>query len=211
MIDLTESTSNKKDITEELLARIDRLQKTVDSMIPTKSEKLAVKDDSLFFGLIVSLIVLTIPLPTDDISRFFIPLFDNINPGLSTLIIKTILFVILTISALARYYAAMQLEIEQSKDWRTANKWRYVSLETMLLGLTFILYFAIMGFSGWFLPSKVSSNINTIPIIILVLSTALLVTSDVILIVERIENKVLSFYKIKQLISQDSKQLIPLA
>ncbi len=199
---------SSSDTNKEVLDRIENLQKTIDSLVVSKSEKLSITDDSLFFRLIVTLTVLTIPLQTDNISRFFAPILANIDPDAFTMVIKAIVFAIFGVSALSRYYAAIHLEPNEEAK---AQLWRYVSLESLILGLAFVLVFGIIGFAGWFLPVKMESGTAQLAIIILVFSSAILMTCASILLVERLERKLLGFYKSKGLISKEGKQYLPLA
>jgi hypothetical protein len=209
MIDLSKKQKqSRSDTNKEVLDRIEELQKTVDSLVVAKSKKLSVTDDSLFFGLIVTLTVLTIPLQTDNISRFFTPVIANIDPDLFTLVLKTIVFTIFGVSAFSRYYAAIHLEPDEETK---AQLWRYVSIESLALGLAFVLVFGIVGFAGWFLPVKIEPGSTQLAIIILVFSSALLVVSASILLVERLEKRLLGFYKSKGLISKEGKRYLPLA
>lgn len=177
------------------------------------SEKLANADDSLFFGLIITLVAITIPLTTDDLAKFFVPILPTINsslyidPVIYSLFVKTIIFVAVTISAVTRYYASIMGAIEPDKS----RKWRYWSLEFMILALASVIAIGLFATATYLIPSNNPKNTGLISTAVLVFTTTSTVYASIFLLIQRLETRVLGFYSKYMVIPKNSKPIIAFA
>ena len=149
---IREKKLNKND---EILEKIDNLQTTVNSLVISKSEKLATTDDSLFFGLVITLVILSIPLPTGDLSQFFNlanyinPAFPIIDAAIFPLVATGVLFIAFSVSAVSRYYGAIMFVF----DPKRSMKLRYLSMQSFIFGLAWFLAIGFYTIAAWFIPS----------------------------------------------------------
>jgi hypothetical protein len=123
--------AKRKKTEDEMLEKIKELENKIDSQ---KTESLRSNEDQLFFGVIISLLVLFVTLPITDISSFLESVF-KVNQDIALTdagYIKYVGIIAFLVSTLTRYCAVVS-ELDVSK------KFRYASFEALWLGLNIII------------------------------------------------------------------------
>jgi len=121
----------EKKTEEEILEKLRRIEDTINRQ---KKESLASNEDQLFFGVIISLLILFVTLPTNDLASFLQSVF-SIDPSIALTnagSIKYFGIMLFLASALTRYCAVIS-----NPD--VARKLRYASFEALWLGLGIII------------------------------------------------------------------------
>ena len=116
---------------DEILERLKQIEDKIDSQ---KQESLASDEDQLFFGVIISLLVLFVTLPINDLTSFLQSVFsvDQSIASTNAGYIKYLGIIFLLASTLTRYCAVVS-------DPDASKKFRYASFEALWLALDIII------------------------------------------------------------------------
>lgn len=176
--DVIESNRKQSEVTLSALGqKIEKLDK--DSKVTG--------EDQLFFGLLISLTILFLTLPRNDL----ITLLSTLNKPYANYYANLIQFSGLgffVISGVARYLAIMSSKI------KTGESFRYFSLEFLIIGFDFIPFVFALNLVG------LSNNVLIFSITFTILS----LLSGLMVIIEK---RVLVFYESRRLIPLKSKLL----
>ena len=189
MVNLTEEKSNNSE-KEELLDKLRELENKIDSI---KKNSLIDNEDQLFFGVIISLLILFITLPIGDLVLYLQSSFTlNYNDALN--VAQTIRYLgigAFLFSAFTRYYAVVG-------NQSNSRKYRYASLEGLMFAIAFILIVTLAN-----LTLALSSLPRSIAVTISIISIL-----SVLLLLNIVERKILDIYVSRALITKNDK--IPL-
>jgi len=126
------SKDQAKDKTkDEIIEKLKDIENKIDRQ---KKESFASGEDQLFFGVIISLLVLFVTLPINDMALFLQSVF-NVKQDIALTnagYIKYLGIVFFLVSSLTRYCAVVS-------DHNVSKKFRYASFEALWLGLNIII------------------------------------------------------------------------
>jgi hypothetical protein len=137
-------TGNKDEIQEKLKAletKIDTYQEETNKKQQEAEKKSKIStEDSLFFGLIISLVLLFFGLPRSDMISFF-EAMNSSSAKYSAIIIQYFGFIFFLLSSITRFVAATSEE-------KLAKVFRYWSVEWLIIGFEFIFVIIILNLGG---------------------------------------------------------------
>jgi hypothetical protein len=130
-------TEEKKKTDDETNKKLKNLEQQLNRI---EKEFLITSEDQLFFGVLISLLILFITLPINDVVSFLQSTL-RIGPDAATRdaeVIKYFGIALFLVSSLLRYYAVVS-------EGDTSKRVRYVSFEAFWLGLNLILLMVIIN------------------------------------------------------------------
>ena len=125
-----DQTENKTK--DEILEKLKDIENKIDCQ---KKETFASGEDQLFFGVIISLLVLFVTLPISDMTSFLQSVFA-VNQGVALTnagYLKYLGIVFFLVSSLTRYCAVIS-------NQNLSRKLRFVSFEALWLGLNIVIF-----------------------------------------------------------------------
>jgi hypothetical protein len=188
-IESQQEFKNIKNTVETNERKLDENLRTIDHKIDKLEKEFKVTgEDSLFFGLLISLVILFLTLPRNDIAKFFVSL-NSSTATYSATVIQFIGLVFFVISGISRYLAIMSSQKPSSQTYR------YFSLEFLIVSFEFILTVFIINTFAIFSNSALFATMG------------FTILSFCIIGMSVIERKALIFYESRQLIPINSRMM----
>lgn len=152
-----ENSTEEKDSEKRILSKLEAIQKRFNERISTVESSLKkinkstflTTEDQLFFGVVITLLILFLELPEFDVCTVFESFRIVVEPTKGIITTKIVLIMLLILSSGFRYLTALV------KNDKERNKWRMVSVSFLLSCVYFLIFdLTIRGFA------TVLTNIN---------------------------------------------------
>lgn len=180
------SENQTKDKTkDEILEKLKDIESKIDNQ---KKESFASGEDQLFFGVIISLLILFVTLPINDMASFLQSVFSVSQEIASTNAgyLKYLGIALFLVSSLARYCTV-------TSNQSLSKKLRFVSFEALWLGLNIIIFTITVN-----LVTTLSLQIG-----LLGLSVTFLVLTLIFVGMLQLERYILKVYAKKELVLKE--------